>query len=100
MENIGVGDGELELRDGSAALVELVCIAKHKPDPLNADGYTVALRGELTGYCARGADRNHEWVRVPPTPLCEITIGKMEDRPPEPARPRDRMAQPHDLAAH
>ena len=76
----------------SAALVELVCLAKHRADSTNADGYTVERRGELMGYCARGGDRNHEWVRVPPTPLDDITIGKMEDRPPEPIRRSDRMA--------
>jgi hypothetical protein len=91
-ENRGVGDGELARRDRSAALVEFVCLAKHKVDSLNADGYTVTTRGEMTGYCARGADQNHEWIRVPPTPLNEITIGNMEDRPPEPVYRRDRMA--------
>ncbi len=90
-DNIGMRDGELLLQVGSAALVEFVCVAKHKVDPMNADGYTLTIRSQLSAYCARGADQNHEWVRVPPTPLDAITIGKMEDRPPEPASPRDRM---------
>ena len=85
-----VGDGEFAMRDRSVALVELVCLAKHRADSTEAD-YTVERQGELMGYCARGADRNHEWVRVPPTPLDDITIGKMEDRPPEPTRRSDRM---------
>jgi hypothetical protein len=58
---------------------------------MNADGYTLTVRKDLPAYCARGADLNHEWVRVPPTPLDAITIGMMEDRPPEPASARDRM---------
>ena len=62
-------------------------MAKHKADAVNADGYSVALRGQLNAYCARGADMNHEWIRVPCTPIDEITTGLMEERPPEPARP-------------
>src|SRR5882762_3237205 len=42
-----VRDGELGLRDGSAELVEFVCMAKHAADP-TADGYTLAMRSELT----------------------------------------------------
>ena len=98
-DNSGVGDGEFAKRDCSAALVEFVCLAKHKTDPLNADGYAVTTRGEMTGYCARGAAENHEWIRVPATPLNEITIGNMEDRPPEPVYRRDRLGQQHGLAA-
>ncbi len=95
-----MGDGEFAKRDRAAALVEFVCLAKHKADSLSADGYTVTTRGdEMTGYCARGADQNHEWIRVPATPLDEITIGNMEDRPPEPVLRRQQVAQPHDLAA-
>jgi len=45
---------------------------------------TLLLRGQLAAYCARGADQNHEWIRVPPTPANEITTGIMEERPPEP----------------
>ena len=86
-----VGDGEYAMR-GSGPIVEFVCLAKHAADATNADGYTVERRGDLMGYCARGADRNHEWIRVPPTPLDDITIGKMEDLPPEPIRRRDRSA--------
>lgn len=99
VEKRGVGDGEFANRDNSAALVEFVCLAKHKTDSINGDGYTVATRDHLTAYCARGADQNHEWVRVPPTRLDEITTGEMDDRPPEPVYRRDRMGQPHDLAA-
>jgi len=94
MENIGVSDGNLATRDGSAALVEFVCMAKHNSDPVNAVGHALAIRSQLRAFCARGAAENHEWVRVPPTPLEEITTGKMEERPPEPARPRDRVPQP------
>lgn len=94
-----MGDGESAKGDRSAAVVEFVCLAKHRADSVNADGYTVTTRGQMTGYCARGADQNHEWVRVPPTPLNEITIGNMEDRPPEPIYRHDRMGQRHDLAA-
>ncbi len=92
-DNIGVDDRDAALRIGSTALVEFVCMAKHKADRLNADGYTLALRSQLAAYCARGAEQNHEWIRVPPTPLDEITVGKIEDRPPEPGGPRDRMPQ-------
>ncbi|HET6734306.1 hypothetical protein [Mycobacterium sp.] len=90
----GMGGRDFALGDGSAVLVEFVCMAKHEADPVNADGHTLALRGQLNAYCARGADENHAWVRVPPTPLGEITTGVMEERPPEPARPRHRVAQP------
>jgi len=88
----GMGDGELALRDGSAELVEFVCMAKHAADP-SRGRYTLALRGQLPAYCPRGADQNHEWVRVPPTPVNEITTGIMEERPPEPATRRHRMLQ-------
>ena len=67
-------------------LIDFVCMAKHKTDAVNAVGYSVALRGQLNAYCARGADTNHEWIRVPRTPIDEITTGLMEERPPEPAR--------------
>jgi hypothetical protein len=83
---------DLVLGNGPAALVDFVCMAKHNADPANADG--LVLLRQLKGYCARGAAENHEWVRVPPTPLGEITTGLMEERPPEPARPRDRVPQP------
>jgi len=85
-----VGDGELALRTGSAELVEFVCMAKHATDP-SRGRYTLAQRSELTAYCPRGADVNHDWVRVPPTPVNEITTGIMEERPPEPATPRHRV---------
>ena len=88
-----MGNKDLVLGDGPA-LVEFVCMAKHNADPLNADGHTLAVFSQLKGYCARGASENHEWVRVPPTPLDEITTGVMEERPPEPARPRNRALQP------
>lgn len=88
-----MGDNDPALGDSREALVEFVCMAKHNADPVNADGHTLALLSQLKGYCARGAAENHEWVRVPPTPLGEITTGVMEERPPEPARPRDRMPQ-------
>jgi hypothetical protein len=83
-----VGDGDLALQQLSVVVVEFVCMAKHKTEALNDEGFTIALRSQLGAYCARGADQNHEWVRVPPTPLHEITIGLMEDRPPEPRRLR------------
>jgi hypothetical protein len=89
-----MGDKDLVLGDGPAALVEFVCMAKHNADPVNADGHTLALLSQRRGYCASGAAENHEWVRVPPTRLGEITTGMMEERPPEPARPRDRVPQP------
>ena len=86
-----MGDNDLALADGPAAIVEFVCMAKHSADPV--DGHALALFSQLKGYCARGAAENHEWVRVPPTPLGEITTGMMDERPPEPARPRDRVPQ-------
>ena len=85
-----MGDGDVT-RDDPAMLVEFVCLAKHRDDPTNADGYTLEKRAQLVAYCARGADRNHEWIRVPATPLGDITIGRMEDRPPEPIH-RSRIA--------
>jgi hypothetical protein len=87
-----MGDGELALQDGSAELVEFVCMAKHAADPSRGH-YTLAQRTQLTAYCPRGAEQNHEWVRVPPTPVNEITTGIMEERPPEPATPRHRVLQ-------
>jgi len=93
LDNSAVGDRHLATSDASAAPVEFVCIAKHRADPTNAAGYSLTLRNQMRAYCARGADENHEWVRVPPTPLDQITIGRMEDRPPDPAGPRDRLTQ-------
>jgi hypothetical protein len=89
-----MGNKDLALGDGPAELVEFVCMAKHNADPMNPDGHTLAPLSQLKGYCGRGAAENHEWVRVPPTPLGEITTGATEERPPEPARPRDRVPQP------
>jgi len=86
-----MGSREGPNREGSAVPVELVCIAAHPSDRRNADGYSLTIHGHLRAYCARGADQNHEWVRVPPTPFDEITIAKMEDRPPEPRTPRDGL---------
>ena len=86
-----MGSREVRSREGSAVLVELVCIAGHASDGRNADGYSLTNRGHLRAYCARGADQNHDWIRVPATPFDEITIAKMEDRPPEPRAPRDPM---------
>jgi len=90
-DNMRVGDGDLALRN-SVVLVDFVCMAKHRTDAVDPDG-TIAVRGELNAFCGRGGDKNHEWIRVPATPLDEITTGLMEARPPEPARPafvRDR----------
>jgi len=87
-----MGDGGLRLGDGSAELVEFVCMAKHVADP-SRGGYTLAQRSQLMAYCPRGAEQNHEWVRVPPTPVNDITTGIMEERPPEPATSRHRMLQ-------
>lgn len=67
-------------------LIDFVCMAKHKADAQKPNGYTIAPKGELSAYCARGAEANHEWVRVPPTPIDEITTGLTEERPPQPAR--------------
>jgi hypothetical protein len=89
-----MGDANFALGDRSAALVHFVCMATHGADSVKANSHTLAHCGHLNAYCARGATENHEWVRVPSTPLREITTGIMEDRPPEPARPRDRVAQP------
>ena len=80
--------------DAANALVDFVCMAKHDEDQVIADSHTLAVCGQLNAYCARGAAENHHWVRVPTTRLGEITTGVMEERPPEPARPRERVAQP------
>lgn len=88
-----MGSGNFAPADGSAVLVEFVCMAKHG-EPVRGDGHTLAICGELTAYCSSGATENHEWVRVPPTPAGEITTGLMEERPPEPARPWTRVPQP------
>ena len=71
--------------DGAAAdvLVEYVCLAKHRDDPVMR-AYTLTSHKTLFAYCAHGADQGHEWIRVPATPADRITIGKMEDRPPQP----------------
>jgi len=73
------------------ALIEFVCLAKHRADPLCADGYSVATVRGVLAYCARGAEQNHEWVRVPASRICDLTIGLMEDRPPAPVTERERM---------
>jgi hypothetical protein len=93
-DNRRVSDGDLRYGDGSTALVDFVCMAKHSVDLGIRDGHTLAAYRQLNAYCARGATENHEWVRVPTTPLGEITTGRMEERPPDPARPRHRVAQP------
>jgi hypothetical protein len=67
-------------------------MAKHHADAV-IDGHDLASCGELNAYCPRGAADNHEWVRVPTTPLGEITTGIMEERPPQPARPREPVAR-------
>ena len=71
---------------GAKALIEYVCLAKHGADRLDAKGYAVAMHERRWAYCARGAEVHHEWTRVPPTPLDEVTTGKMEERPPAPRR--------------
>ena len=68
----------------SQVFVEFVCLAKHREDAHLPDSYTLEMRESRGAYCARGGSCDHEWVRVPATPLELITIGKMEDRPPEP----------------
>jgi len=83
-DNMRVGDGDAALPNRVVVLVDFVCMAKHKADAVNGDG-TISVRNLLNAFCARGADKNHEWIRVPPTPLHEITTGLMEERPPEPA---------------
>lgn len=88
-----MGDRNLALRDAAAAVIEFICLAKHDIDARHPDGYSVTTRNQLGAYCARGAEQNHEWVRVPATPLDEITTGMAVDRPPEPATRRDRLPQ-------
>jgi hypothetical protein len=83
VDNIRVGNGDLALGNG-AVLIDFVCMAKHKADAVNADAYTIAPHRQLSAYCARGAEANHEWVRVPSTPIEEITTGLTEERPPQP----------------
>ena len=85
--------GEIASGEQAVACIEFVCLAKHRADPSTAE-FTVETYRQLPAYCARGASQNHEWIRVPATPLDRITIGRMEDRPPEPARPRNGSARP------
>ena len=68
-------------------LIEFVCLAKHRADGTNGAPYSIEINRGLFAYCARAAHANHEWVRVPATPVHAITIGEAEDRPPLPARP-------------
>ena len=75
-----MGSGEAIAGD---ALVEYVCLAKHRNDPILAP-YTLTTHLNVPAYCARGSDRGHEWIRVPATRADLITIGNMEDRPPQP----------------
>ena len=62
--------------------IDFVCLAKHRADPQSDGDYALAAHAGGIGYCARSAARNHEWVRVPMTPLGQITIGLKEERPP------------------
>ncbi len=78
-------EGEPAPVEPTVACIEFVCLAKHRADPSTAE-FTVETYRQLPAYCARGASVNHEWIRVPATPLDRITIGMMEDRPPEPRR--------------
>jgi hypothetical protein len=81
-----MADGELQ--PSTCADIEFVCLAKHRADAIVGE-FTIETHRQLPAYCARGATANHEWILFPPTQLESITIGKMEDRPPEPARPRN-----------
>lgn len=72
-------------------LIEFVCLAKHVDDPLCPEGYAVATVRGVLAYCARGAEQNHEWVPVPASRICDLTIGLMEDRPPAPVTERERL---------
>ena len=85
--------GEIASGEQAVACIEFVCLAKHRADPSTAE-FTIETYRQLPAYCARGASQNHEWIRVPATPLDRITIGKMEDRPPDPARPRNGAPRP------
>jgi hypothetical protein len=81
-------EGELAAGESSAALIEFVCLARHRGDAGTGAEYTLDTFRDLPAFCARAATSGPEWIRVPATPLDRITTGKMEDRPPEPARPR------------
>ena len=70
---------------GVATLVEYVCLAKHTETVID-QGFTLTTHKTLVAYCARGGADRHEWIRVPATRVEEITISRMEDRPPIPKR--------------
>ena len=63
-------------------LIEFVCLARHRD---GASQYAVTTHKTLHAYCAEGGRDAHEWVRVPMTRLEEITIHRMESRPPVPS---------------
>ena len=88
--NIHVGSSQVE-QERASTLIEFVCLAKHSRDTLNAQGFSVTSHRRLPAYCARGAEQNHEWTRVPPSRLCDLTIGLMEDRPPYPMASGERQ---------
>jgi hypothetical protein len=77
-------------QEESNRLVEFVCLDAHPADLLNAKGDAVATYRGCWAYCARGAEANHDWVRVPATPLGQVTTGKIEERPPAPRLTRTR----------
>ena len=56
------------------ANIDFRCRADHTPDPTHKGGPTITLNEGLWAYCARGADENHEWERVPTTTLADLQM--------------------------
>ena len=72
-------------QEESDRLVEFVCLDPHRAEPLTAAHHSpLATHEKRWAYCAQAGAANHQWVRVPATPLDKVTTGKMEDRPPAP----------------
>jgi hypothetical protein len=82
-DNGSVSDDRSPASDVQPGLVEFICLDKHVDDPVCVEGFCVTVHRDRTSYCARGAERNHVWVRVPATPLQNLTLDKMEERPPD-----------------
>ena len=80
-DNVSVSEGEC-----ATAVIQYVCLARHRSEQLDEHGFSVVEHKTLGAFCARGGHLNHEWVRVPATPLDRVTTGSMEERPPAPRR--------------
>jgi hypothetical protein len=80
-DNECVSEGEC-----ATTVIEYVCLARHRSEHLDEESFSVVVHKDRGAFCARGGHLSHEWVRVPATPLDQVTTASMEERPPAPRR--------------